>query len=65
MEKSYKKISFNEAARLLYLNKPDELNALAKKVPNPNLPSIQPTISYSSIIGNSIPIEYFISIPIN
>jgi hypothetical protein len=33
MEKSYKNISFKEAARLLYLTKPDELNAIAKKVP--------------------------------
>ena len=32
MEKSYRKISFNEAARILYLNKPDELVELSKKV---------------------------------
>ncbi len=32
MEKSYKKISFHEAARILYLNKPDELIELSKKV---------------------------------
>jgi hypothetical protein len=32
MEKSYRKISFTEAARILYLNKPDELIELAKKV---------------------------------
>jgi hypothetical protein len=32
MEKSYRKISFTEAARILYLNKPDELVELAKKV---------------------------------
>jgi hypothetical protein len=37
MEKSYKNISFNEAARLLYLTKPDELNEIAKKVPIKNL----------------------------
>ncbi|CAF0877438.1 unnamed protein product [Adineta steineri] len=31
MEKSYRTISFTEAARLLYLNKTDELAAIAKK----------------------------------
>jgi hypothetical protein len=32
MEKSYRKISFNEAARILYLTKPDELIEISKKV---------------------------------
>jgi hypothetical protein len=32
MEKSYRQVSLNEAARILYLNKPDELAEIAKKV---------------------------------
>ena len=32
MEKSYRTISLKEAARILYLNKPDELAEIAKKV---------------------------------
>jgi hypothetical protein len=32
MEKSYRQISLHEAARILYLNKPDELAEIAKKV---------------------------------
>jgi hypothetical protein len=32
MEKSYKKISFTEAARVLYLTKPDELIEIGQKV---------------------------------
>ncbi len=32
MEKSYRQVSLNEAARILYLNKPDELAEIARKV---------------------------------
>jgi len=32
MEKSYKKVSLKEAARMLYLNKQEELADIAKKV---------------------------------
>jgi hypothetical protein len=32
MEKSYRQVSLKEAARILYLNKPDELAEIAKKV---------------------------------
>ena len=32
MEKSYRQVSLNEAARLLYLNKPAELDEITRKV---------------------------------
>ena len=32
MEKSYRQISFNEAARMLYLSKPEEVKEMANKV---------------------------------
>jgi hypothetical protein len=32
MEKSYRQISLKEAARILYLNQPDDLAEIARKV---------------------------------